>query len=288
MSSIKEFLHHHQANIYLVGGAVRDGLLGLDIKDRDYVIVGQNPNHMIAAGFKQVGSDFPVFLDHQNQEYALARIERKSGSGYLGFVTEWEGVTLEDDLKRRDITINAMAQDKQGNLIDPYGGQQDLQKRIMRHVSEAFVEDPVRILRVGRFMARFAHLGFTIAPETWALICDMIKNDALKEIVTERFWSEFQRSLSEPSPQTFISLMQTSGALRVLWPELDKLWGIPKPPQWHPEIDTGVHTLMALERACQLSTEPEVRFAALCHDLGKGLTPVDAWPRHIAHEHRGG
>ncbi len=275
--------------IYQVGGAVRDALLGLVVKDRDWVVVGATPEQMQAQGFKPVGKDFPVFLHPQSgEEYALARTERKTAPGYTGFAFHAApDVSLEDDLIRRDLTINAMAQDADGHLIDPYGGQQDLQQRILRHVSPAFTEDPVRILRLARFYARFAPLGFRIADETLQLMRDMVAAGEVDALVPERVWAETQRALAEDAADGFFETLRACGALAKLMPELDALWGVPQPEQHHPEIDTGVHTMMVLQQACRLSPEPRVRFAALLHDLGKGATPKEEWPRHIAHEARG-
>jgi len=272
---------------YLVGGAVRDELLGLEIHERDWVVVGATPDELAALGYKAVGRDFPVFLHPQtNEEYALARTERKTGPGYRGFVTRFApDVTLEQDLERRDLTINAIAKEgATGELIDPYGGQRDLQARVLRHVSAAFVEDPVRVLRVARFAARFASLGFTVAPETLALMQKIAATGELDALVAERVWQETQRALTSKHPHTFFAVLRDAHALKIIFPEVDALFGVPQPPQWHPEIDTGVHTLMVLEQAARLSDDPIVRFAALTHDLGKGITPKEQWPRHIGHE----
>lgn len=272
--------------IYLVGGAIRDRLLGLPIKEKDYVVVGTTPEQMLKKGFRLVGKDFPVFLHPDtHEEYALARTERKIGRGYKGFMCyAAPDVTLEDDLKRRDLTINAIAQTIEGKIIDPYHGQEDLAKKILRHVSPAFVEDPVRILRVARFMARLAPLGFSIAAETMILMQTMVRQGEVDALVPERVWQEFQRALTEPAPQEFIKTLRQCGALKILFPEIDQLFGVPNPPKWHPEIDTGVHTLMVLEQATQLTFEPITRFAALLHDLGKGITSASAWPSHSGHE----
>ena len=271
---------------YLVGGAVRDQLLGLPLKDRDWVVTGVTPADMLQQGFKPVGSDFPVFLHPQtSEEYALARTERKTAKGYHGFQFHAAtDVTLEQDLARRDLTINAMAQDANGKLIDPYGGQADLQQRLLRHVSAAFAEDPVRILRVARFAARFAPLGFTVASETQCLMQDMVAAGEVDALVPERVWQETVRALSEPAPERFFEVLRDCGALAVLFPELERLFGVPQPAQYHPEIDCGIHTLLVLQQAVQLSAAPEVRFAALTHDLGKGLTPADILPSHHGHE----
>jgi tRNA nucleotidyltransferase (CCA-adding enzyme) len=278
-----------RVRFYLVGGAVRDKLLGLPVKDRDWVVTGADPQTMLDAGFRPVGRDFPVFLHPEtNEEYALARTERKTAAGYHGFQFHAAPtVTLEDDLLRRDLTINALAEDKNGQLIDHYNGKQDLEQRILRHVSPAFAEDPVRILRVARFAARFAPLGFTIAGETLQLMQNMVKNNEVNALVAERVWQETSRALSENTPSRYIEVLRECGALRVLFPEIDCLFGVPQVEKYHPEIDTGIHTLMTLERAAELSTETCVRFAALTHDLGKGITPKAEWPQHIEHEERG-
>lgn len=272
--------------IYTVGGAVRDQLLGLAIKDRDYVVVGATPDDMLAAGFRPVGKDFPVFLHPKTQEeYALARTERKSGRGYKGFtVYAAPDVTLEDDLARRDLTINAIAEDEDGELIDPYGGQQDLERRLLRHVGEAFVEDPVRILRLARFAARF---GFSVAPETMALCKEMVALGEVDHLVPERVWQEIAKGLMEDQPAAMFAVLRECGALARLMPELDRLWGVPQPAQHHPEIDTGDHVMRVLQYAAAQAWPLDTRFAALCHDLGKGTTPQAEWPRHIAHEARG-
>ena len=271
---------------YLVGGAVRDRLLGLPVKDRDWVVTGATPAELLQQGFKTVGSDFPVFLHpHTGEEYALARTERKTAKGYHGFhFHAAPEVTLEADLARRDLTINAMAQDDAGNLIDPYGGQADLQQRLLRHVSAAFAEDPVRILRVARFAARFAPLGFQVAADTQQLMREMVAAGEVDALVPERVWQETVKALAEPAPERFFEVLRECGALRVLFPELDRLFGVPQPAQHHPEIDCGIHTLLVLQRAVQLSDAPEVRFAAITHDLGKGLTPADILPSHHGHE----
>lgn len=274
---------------YLVGGAVRDELLGLAVNERDWVVVGATPEQMGAAGYRAVGKDFPVFLHPRTgEEYALARTERKSGRGYHGFTFHTGAdVTLEADLARRDLTINAMARDADGQLIDPYGGQRDLAARCLRHVSPAFVEDPVRILRVARFYARFAPLGFTVAQQTRGLMQQMVANGEVDQLVPERVWAETARSLALPAPQQFFALLREVGALARLFPEVDALFGIPQPAQHHPEVDTGVHTLLALEQAARLEAPPEVGFAVLCHDLGKARTPASGWPSHHGHERLG-
>ncbi|MGH8176876.1 MAG: multifunctional CCA addition/repair protein [Steroidobacter sp.] len=277
-------------NTYLVGGAVRDELLGLPVRERDWVVVGARPEDLIAQGYRPVGKDFPVFLHpHTNEEHALARTERKTGPGYRGFETLFSpDVTLEQDLERRDLTINAMARDPDsGAIIDPFGGQRDVTDRWLRHVSSAFVEDPVRVLRIARFSARFGPLGFRIAPETMTLMREIAARGELDALVSERVWQETQRALEMPAPERFFEVLREADALRVIFPELEALFGVPQPEQWHPEIDAGVHTIMALSQAARLSPDPIVRFAALTHDLGKGVTPRSEWPRHIAHEQRG-
>ncbi|MGL6021264.1 MAG: multifunctional CCA addition/repair protein [Gibbsiella quercinecans] len=271
--------------IYLVGGAVRDSLLKLPVVDRDWVVVGATPAQLLALGYQQVGKDFPVFLNPQtHEEYALARTERKSGQGYTGFTCyAAPDVTLEEDLQRRDLTINAIAQTPEGELIDPYGGVQDLNARVLRHVSDAFSEDPLRVLRVARFAARFAHLGFTLAPETAALMRSMADGGELSALPAERVWKETEKALQSQSPQVYFQVLRACGALKVLFPEIDALFGVPAPEKWHPEIDTGIHTLMTLAMASRLSPEVDVRFSALCHDVGKGLTPKQFWPHHHGH-----
>ena len=274
---------------YLVGGAVRDELLGYPYKERDWVVVGATVDEMLAAGFQQVGKDFPVFLHPETkEEYALARTERKTAAGYKGFdVHASPDVTLEDDLIRRDLTINAIAKDENDDIIDPYGGVGDIEDKLLRHVSSAFSEDPVRILRIARFLARYAHLGFSIADETMQLMKDMVDAGEVDALVPERVWQEMKKALSEKTPTAFITTLRDCGALKRILPELDCLFGVPQPEEHHPEIDTGIHTLMVLEQACKLSDETDVRFAALFHDLGKGSTPKEEWPRHIEHEARG-
>ena len=276
--------------IYLVGGAVRDALLGRPFTERDYVVVGAQPADLLALGYRPVGKDFPVFLHPQSgDQYALARTERKTGAGYYGFATRFSpDVTLEEDLARRDLTINAMAQSIEGSdVVDPYGGRRDLEARVLRHVSPAFVEDPLRVLRVARFAARFAPLGFTIAPETMQLMREIVCSGELQVLVAERVWVETERALGEKTPAVYFEVLRQCGALAVLLPEIDRLFGVPQPEKWHPEIDTGVHTLQVLDVACELSSETTVRFAALVHDLGKGVTPRDQWPRHVGHEQAG-
>lgn len=275
--------------IYLVGGAVRDELLGYPYHEKDWVVVGATVDDMIAAGYQQVGKDFPVFLHPETkEEHALARTERKTAAGYKGFeVHASPDVTLEDDLVRRDLTINAIAKEENGVLVDPYNGIEDIKNKVLRHVSPAFTEDPVRILRVARFLARYAHLGFTIADETMALMKTMVSAGEVDALVPERVWQEMQKALTEKTPTAFITTLRDCGALQKILPEVDCLFGVPQPEEHHPEIDTGIHTLMVLEQACLLSNDSEVRFAALMHDLGKGTTPEEEWPRHIAHEERG-
>ena len=275
---------------YLVGGAVRDRLLGLDDADRDHVVVGETPESMLAAGFRPVGRDFPVFLHPQTgEEYALARTERKTAPGYRGFVFHADAaVTLEQDLARRDFTINAIAEDADGSLIDPYSGQHDLQARVLRHVSPAFAEDPVRILRGARFLARFAPLGFTLAPETLELMRDMVARGEVDHLVPERVWQEMQRALASNRPSASIGVLRDCGALARLLPEVDALFGVPQRVEFHPEVDAGLHTQMVCDQAAKLAPgNARVGFAALVHDLGKALTPADELPRHIHHEHAG-
>ena len=274
--------------VYLVGGAVRDGLLGLPVRERDWVVVGSTREELLRLGYREVGNDFPVFLHPEtHEEYALARLERKTAPGYRGFDVRFgPEVTLEEDLARRDLTINAMAQAPDGTLIDPYGGRRDLDERVLRHVSAAFVEDPVRILRVARFAARFAPRGFRVAPETLELMRAIVAHHELDALVPERVWQETEKALREQRPSEFFSVLRNCGALAWIFPEIDALFGVPQPPQWHPEIDTGVHTFMVLEQAVALGADPEVRFAALVHDLGKGTTPPAEWPKHHGHEER--
>jgi tRNA nucleotidyltransferase (CCA-adding enzyme) len=275
--------------VYLVGGAVRDELLGRPVRERDWVVVGATPEQLAAAGYRPVGRDFPVFLHPQtHEEYALARLERKVGPGYRGFVTDSSpDVTLEQDLQRRDLTINAIARAADGTLIDPCGGQRDLAARRLRHVSDAFVEDPVRVLRVARFAARFAPLGFAVAAETQALMQRMVAAGEVDALVAERVWKELERALEEPRPDAFVSTLRDCGALARVLPEVDALFGVPQPAQWHPEIDTGEHVLMTLRMAAQRGAPGVVRFALLLHDLGKGVTPRERWPSHHGHEDLG-
>lgn len=286
--------------VYLVGGAVRDRLLGLPVHERDWVVVGATPQDLEKQGYVSVGRDFPVFLHPQtHEEYALARLERKVAPGYRGFETRFSPeVTLEEDLKRRDLTINAMAQRitdetnsgslaATGTLIDPHGGHRDLEARLLRHVSEAFVEDPVRILRVARFAARFADLGFRVADETRELMRQMVNSGEADALVAERVWQETERALATSRPEVFFEVLRDCGALAVMFPEIDALFGVPQPPKWHPEIDTGVHVMMVVRCAARLSASVTVRFAALMHDLGKAKTPQDRWPSHHGHEELG-
>ncbi|MFJ5439064.1 multifunctional CCA addition/repair protein [Pectobacterium brasiliense] len=271
--------------IYLVGGAVRDSLLGLPVTEKDWVVVGATPESLLAQGYQQVGKDFPVFLHPVSRdEYALARTERKSGKGYTGFVCHAApDVTLEQDLLRRDLTINAIARTERGDLIDPYHGHRDLENRVLRHVSDAFSEDPLRVLRVARFAARFAHLGFQIAEETMVLMQKMAHEGELAYLTPERVWKETEKALGTSSPDVYFQVLRDCGALAVLFPEIDNLYGVPAPAKWHPEIDTGIHTMMTVAMAARLSPEIDVRFATLCHDLGKGLTPPELWPHHHGH-----
>ncbi len=274
---------------YLVGGAVRDKQLGLSVYDRDWVVIGASADDMRSAGFEQVGKDFPVFLHPKSkEEYALARTERKKGQGYTGFDCFSDpSVTLEDDLLRRDLTINALAEDEQGNIIDPFNGLDDLKQGVLRHVSSAFAEDPLRILRIARFAARFADLEFSIAEQTQALLKTMSTREELLSISAERIWQETEKALRTSQPQVYFEVLRDCGALEILMPEIFALFGIPQTASHHPEIDTGIHTMMVLQQACLLSHEVSVRFSALTHDLGKALTPESEWPRHIQHEQRG-
>lgn len=274
--------------VYLVGGAVRDELLGRTVRERDWVVVGATAEEMARLGYRQVGRDFPVFLHPVTQEeYALARRERKIAPGYRGFTTEFDSaVTLEEDLERRDLTINAMARAPNGTLIDPYGGTRHLEARLLHHVSPAFAEDPVRILRVARFAARYASLGFKVAEPTRALMRAMVDTGEVSSLVAERVWQETSRALQEDAPQMFVEVLRECGALKLIFPEVDALFGVPQPERWHPEIDTGVHTMMALAMSARLSDAGSVRFAALTHDLGKADTPREQWPSHPGHEAR--
>ena len=275
--------------IYKVGGCVRDHLLGLPIVDIDWVVTGTTVDNMRSAGYQTVGKDFPVFLHPKTkQEYALARSERKTAPGYHGFDFNTDPtITIEQDLLRRDLTINAIAEDEDGNLIDPYGGQADIEKRILRHVSDAFVEDPVRVLRVARFAARFNHLGFKLAPETIQLIREIGTSGELGTLVAERVWSEMSRALGESNPSIFFETLRECDVLASLFPEIDNLYGVPQTAKYHPEIDTGIHVMMALEKSAELNFDNETRFAVLMHDLGKATTPTDILPSHHGHEQRG-
>ena len=277
-------------DIYLVGGAVRDKLLGRTVVDRDWVVVGATPDEMLAAGYRAVGKDFPVFLHGDTkEEYALARTERKTGRGYHGFAFHADpSVTVEQDLERRDLTINAIAERDDGTLVDPFGGVGDIEARVLRHVSDAFAEDPVRLLRVARFAARYAPLGFRVAEETMALMRRMVDDGEVDHLVPERVWAETRKALAEPMPSAFLRVLRESGALRVLFPEVDALYGVPQRPEYHPEVDTGVHVEMVLDAAARLAPgDALVGWCALAHDLGKALTPADVLPRHIMHEQRG-
>jgi tRNA nucleotidyltransferase (CCA-adding enzyme) len=272
--------------VYLVGGAVRDRLLGLPVRERDWVVVGATPEELTRAGYQSVGRQFPVFLHPKtHEEYALARLERKVAPGYRGFTTQFSpDVTLEEDLRRRDLTLNAIAQSEDGALIDPYGGQADIAARRLRHVSEAFVEDPVRVLRVARFAARFAALGFTVAGDTLQLMRRMTEAGEVSALVSERVWQETERALGEAHPEVFFATLRECGALAVIFPEIDALYGVPQPPRWHPEIDTGVHVMLALRYAADAGATAATRFAVLTHDLGKARTPRERWPSHHGHE----
>lgn len=272
--------------IYAVGGSVRDELLGLPVQDRDFVVVGVTPEQMVAAGYRPVGADFPVFLHPQtHEEYALARTERKTAPGYKGFVFHTSpDVTLEEDLQRRDLTINAIARDSDGNLIDPYGGAVDLKAGVLRHVGESFAEDPVRVLRAARFAARFADRGFKVATETLALMRTMVDAGEVDHLVPERVWQELSRGMMHNTPSTMFEVLRVCGALQRLLPEVDRLFGVPQSAKAHPEIDTGVHVMMVLDYAASKNYSLPIRFAALSHDLGKGLTPKESWPRHPGHE----
>ena len=276
-------------NSFLVGGAVRDQLLKRQVVERDYLVVGSTVEEMLSLGFVQVGKDFPVFLHPETkEEFPLAPTEKKAGQGYTGFTCYASPeVTIEQDLLRRDLTVNAIAMDKNGQLIDPYNGQDDINNKVLRHVSDAFVEDPLRVLRVARFAARYHSYGFIIAPETMQLMTEITNNGEISTLSAERVFKEIQRSLEEDHPDVFFEVLRACGALKVLMPEVDCLWGIPNPALWHPEICTGVHTMMVLQQAVLLSNKASVRFAALCHDLGKGITPEQYWPKHHGHEKSG-
>ena len=281
--------------VYLVGGAVRDQLLGLPVKDRDWIVVGAVPATLLSLGYQQVGKDFPVFLNPKTkEEYALARTERKSSAGYTGFICDFSPtITLEQDLIRRDLTINAMAQSEDGEIIDPYGGKQDLENRILRHISPAFSEDPLRVLRVARFAARYHSLGFKIASETLALMVELAQSEELQHLTAERVWLETEKALNEKNPEIYFETLHKTGALRVLFPEIDALYGVPNPVKHHPEVDSFIHTMLVLEQAVNLTennpilNKSAVRFAAICHDLGKALTPQNILPHHYGHEQAG-
>ncbi|WP_314295979.1 multifunctional CCA addition/repair protein [Acinetobacter schindleri] len=275
--------------VYLVGGAVRDHLLGHPYHEKDYVVVGASPNQMLNLGYQPVGKDFPVFLHPETkEEYALARTERKSGTGYHGFEFHTDAsVTLEQDLIRRDLTINAMAMDEAGHVHDPYNGQQDLADRVLRHVSDAFIEDPLRVLRVARFAARYHAMGFHVATETLDLMRQLTESGELNTLTPERVWKETSRALMESHADIYFEVLRSCGALKVLFPEIDALFGVPQRPEYHPEIDCGIHTMMSLQQACRQNYDLDVRFAVLVHDLGKALTPAEELPRHIMHEERG-
>lgn len=275
--------------VFLVGGAVRDKLMGYPSHERDWVVVGARPEELKELGFVPVGRDFPVFLHPETkEEYALARTERKTGPGYTGFQFHAApDVTLEQDLERRDLTINALAMNEAGEVIDPYGGREDLENKLLHHVSDSFREDPVRILRVGRFAARYHHLGFRVAPDTMALMREMVECGEVDHLVPERVWKEMSRALGEANPEVFFQVLRNCGALARLLPEIENLYGVPQPPKYHPEVDCGVHTMMALQQAARLTEKTTVRFATLVHDLGKATTPRDLLPRHIGHEERG-
>ncbi len=275
--------------VYLVGGAVRDELLDYPVKEQDWVVVGARPQDMLSLGYQQVGKDFPVFLHPETKdEYALARTERKQGHGYTGFAIDCDPtVTLEEDLLRRDLTVNAIARTTDGKYIDPYGGRDDIAAKVLRHVSDAFVEDPLRVLRTARFAARYAHKGFSVAAETIALMSELVRSGELAHLSIERVWVEMERALGERDPDVFFSVLRDCGALAALLPEVEALFGVPQNAEYHPEIDAGIHTMMALRQAAALTPATTVRFAVLLHDLGKGTTAKSEWPRHIAHEVRG-
>jgi tRNA nucleotidyltransferase (CCA-adding enzyme) len=274
--------------VYLVGGAVRDERLGIPVKERDWCVAGSTPDALVALGYKPVGKDFPVFLHPQTgEEYALARTERKTAAGYHGFQFQADpDVTIEDDLRRRDLTVNAIAVDEDGLVVDPFGGVADIESRVLRHVSDAFLEDPVRILRVAKFAARFADLGFSIADETMQLMAEMVTNGEVDALVRDRVWKETEAALVNNNPQVFFDVLRQCGALKRLYPEIDSLFGVPQPAKWHPEIDCGIHTMMVLEQAAKLSPDGDVRFAALVHDLGKATTDKKLLPSHYGHEQR--
>lgn len=275
--------------VYRVGGSVRDRLLDLPVKDVDWVVTGSSPEQMAELGYKPVGREFPVFLHPEtHEEYALARTEKKVSRGYAGFSFNTDpSITIEQDLERRDLTINAIAESDNGDLIDPFNGQQDIKQRVLRHVSDAFVEDPVRVLRIARFAARFAHLGFQIADETLTLIEQIGASGELDSLVAERVWDEMQRALGEDDPQVFFTSLRQANVLHTLFPEIDNLFGVPQTAQYHPEVDTGIHLMLALKKSAELKLDTDVRFAVLMHDLGKATTPADILPGHRGHEQRG-
>lgn len=272
-----------------MGGAVRDEMLGLVPKERDWVVVGSAPEELLTRGFRQVGASFPVYLHPETgEEYALARTERKQGHGYHGFTVDFHpGVTLEEDLERRDLTVNAMARGTDGSLIDPFGGQRDLENRVLRHVSEAFSEDPLRVLRVARFAARFAPFGFEVHPSTLALMRGMVASGELQHLVPERVWAEIEGAMAAAEPAVFIEVLRSCDALAAILPEVDRLFGVPQPARYHPEIDTGEHVLMAMKQGAEMGASAEVEFALLLHDLGKGITPDSLLPSHTGHEKSG-
>ena len=276
-------------HIYLVGGAVRDEQLGIPVSDRDWCVVGATPTELLDLGYQRVGKDFPVFLHPDSkEEYALARTERKTAAGYHGFEFHTSpDVTIEEDLGRRDLTINALAKDSDGQLVDPFGGIDDIRKRLLRHVSDAFAEDPVRILRAAKFAARFAHLGFRIAPATRDLMRQMVTAGEADALVPDRAWKETEAALAGPNPRVYFEVLRSCGAMRAVFPEIDRLFGVPQPAKWHPEVDTGVHTMMVLDEARRRSDDVATRFAALVHDVGKGTTPAAELPSHRGHESRG-
>ena len=281
--------------VYLVGGAVRDQLLGLPVKDRDWIVVGSDPATLLSLGYQQVGKDFPVFLNPKTkEEYALARTERKSSAGYTGFICDFSPtITLEQDLIRRDLTINAMAQSEDGEIIDPYGGKQDLENRILRHISRAFSEDPLRVLRVARFAARYHYLGFKIASETLSLMAELAQSEELQHLTAERVWLETEKALNEKNPEIYFETLHKTGALKVLFPEIDALYGVPNPVKHHPEVDSFIHTMLVLKQSVNLTennpilNKSAVRFATICHDLGKALTPQNILSHHYGHEQAG-
>lgn len=271
---------------FLVGGAVRDDLLGINITERDWVVIGSNEQEMLSLGFSKVGKDFPVFIHPvSKEEYALARTERKTAKGYYGFKCDFSpDITLEEDLMRRDVTINALAKDELGNIIDPFGGRRDLENKILRHISPAFIEDPIRVLRVARFAAKFANFGFKVATETLDLMKEIVNRQELHHVTPERVWKEMEKALVTDAPEQFFLILRECGALAIIFPELDKLWGVPQPVKWHPEVDTGIHIVLALQQVSKLTKDPRIKFAVLCHDLGKGLTPQAILPKHYGHE----